>query len=94
MAPIELLLARDGGGCVWCGRELWRSDLTVEHLCPRSRRGSSLAENLLVACRLAKVRIESTLPHVGWLLVGFVMATAAVALMPQIALWLPRSLGY
>jgi tripartite ATP-independent transporter DctM subunit len=53
-----------------------------------------LAVNLLVACRLAQVRIESTLPHVGWLLVGFVMATAAVALMPQIALWLPRSLGY
>ena len=51
MTPLEGLLERDGGGCVWCGRELWRSDLTVEHLCPRSRNGSSLPENLLVACR-------------------------------------------
>ena len=53
-----------------------------------------MAVNLLVACRLAQVRIESTLPHVGWLVLSFVLATAAVALFPQIALWLPRSLGY
>ncbi|MBN8492210.1 MAG: TRAP transporter large permease [Burkholderiales bacterium] len=53
-----------------------------------------MAVNLLVACRLAQVRIESTLPHVGWLVLSFLLATAAVALFPQIALWLPRSLGY
>ncbi len=53
-----------------------------------------MAVNLLVACRLAKVRIEQTLPHVGWLVLSFVLATVAVALLPQIALWLPRSLGY
>jgi C4-dicarboxylate transporter DctM subunit len=53
-----------------------------------------MAVNLLVACRLAQVRIEATLPHVGWLVVSFILATAAVALFPQLALWLPRSLGY
>jgi C4-dicarboxylate transporter DctM subunit len=53
-----------------------------------------MAVNLLVACRLAQVRIEATLPHVGWLVVSFLLATAAVALFPQLALWLPRSLGY
>ncbi len=53
-----------------------------------------MAVNLLVACRLARVRIEQTLPHVGWLVLSFVIATALVALLPQIALWLPRSLGY
>jgi tripartite ATP-independent transporter DctM subunit len=53
-----------------------------------------MAVNLLVACRLAQVRIEATLPHVGWLVVSFMLATAAVALFPQIALWLPRALGY
>jgi tripartite ATP-independent transporter DctM subunit len=53
-----------------------------------------MAVNLLVACRLAQVRIEATLPHVGWLVLSFVLATAMVALFPQIALWLPRSLGY
>ncbi|MBI5717503.1 MAG: TRAP transporter large permease [Burkholderiales bacterium] len=53
-----------------------------------------MAVNLLVACRLAAVRIEQTLPHVGWLVLSFVLATAAVALFPQVALWLPRVLGY
>jgi tripartite ATP-independent transporter DctM subunit len=53
-----------------------------------------MAVNLLVACRLAQVRIEQTVPHIGWLLLGFVIATVAVALLPQLALWLPRSLGY
>ena len=53
-----------------------------------------MAVNLLVACRLAQVRIEQTLPHVGWLIVSFLLATIAVAVFPEIALWLPRSLGY
>jgi C4-dicarboxylate transporter, DctM subunit len=53
-----------------------------------------MAVNLLVACRLAQVRIEQTLPHIGWLVVSFLLATVAVAVFPQIALWLPRSLGY
>lgn len=53
-----------------------------------------MAVNLLVACRLAAVRIEQTLPHVGWLVLSFLVATAAVALFPPIALWLPRWLGY
>ena len=45
------LIERDGEACVWCGRELWRRDLSLEHLCPRSRGGSTEEENLLVACR-------------------------------------------
>jgi TRAP-type C4-dicarboxylate transport system permease large subunit len=53
-----------------------------------------LAVNLLVACRMAQVRIEQTLPHVGWLVLAFVIATLLVALFPPIALWLPRTLGY
>jgi tripartite ATP-independent transporter DctM subunit len=53
-----------------------------------------IAVNLLVACRLVRVRIEQTLPHVGWLVLSFVAATLLVAVFPQLALWLPRSLGY
>ncbi len=53
-----------------------------------------MAVNLLVSCRMAQVRIESTLPHIGWLIVGFCIATAMVALVPQLALWLPAVLGY
>ena len=53
-----------------------------------------MAVNLLIACRLAGVRIEQTLPHVGWLVLSFVLAAVMVAAFPEIALWLPRSLGY
>ena len=53
-----------------------------------------MAVNLLVACRLAQVRIEQTLPHIGWLVLSFLVATLMVAVFPQLALWLPRTLGY
>jgi 5-methylcytosine-specific restriction endonuclease McrA len=48
---IEQLIERDGPSCVWCGRELWRRDLTLEHVVPRSRGGHTTLENAVVACR-------------------------------------------
>jgi HNH endonuclease len=48
---VEDLIERDGPSCVWCGRELWRRDLTVEHVVPRSRGGRTTSENTVVACR-------------------------------------------
>jgi tripartite ATP-independent transporter DctM subunit len=53
-----------------------------------------MAVNLMVACRLARVRIDETVPWVGWLLVSFVAATLLVLFVPEVALWLPRRLGY
>jgi C4-dicarboxylate transporter, DctM subunit len=53
-----------------------------------------MAVNLMVACRIAQVRIEQTVPHVSWLVLSFIAATVLVAVFPQLALWLPRSLGY
>jgi len=53
-----------------------------------------MAVNLLVACRLAGVRIEQTVPWVGWLVVSFLGAAGLVAVFPELALWLPRALGY
>jgi 5-methylcytosine-specific restriction endonuclease McrA len=48
---VEQLIERDGPSCVWCGRELWRRDLTLEHVVPRSRGGHATPENAVVACR-------------------------------------------
>ena len=53
-----------------------------------------MAVNLLVACRLAGVRIEHTLPYVGWLVAGFGLATVLVGVAPWLALWLPQRLGF
>lgn len=48
---VDELVERDGPACVWCGREPWRRDLTLEHVVPRSRGGHMTPENALVACR-------------------------------------------
>jgi C4-dicarboxylate transporter, DctM subunit len=53
-----------------------------------------MAVNLMVACRIARVRIEETIPWVGWLVAGMLVALVAVVVFPELALWLPRSLGY
>ena len=61
----EILIARDGGTCVWCGREPWATDLTVEHLLPRGRHGHTVPENLAVACRSCNKR-RRTKPVVAY----------------------------
>ena len=53
---IEQLVERDGPACVWCGREVWRRDLTLEHVVPRSRGGHATAENAVLACRACNRR--------------------------------------
>jgi tripartite ATP-independent transporter DctM subunit len=53
-----------------------------------------LAVNLMVSCRMAGVTIESTVPWVLWFIVSFLMVILAVFFYPELALWLPRHLGY
>ena len=53
-----------------------------------------MAVNLMVTCRLARIPIESTLPWVIWFVLGMTGTLLAVTFVPEIALWLPRSLGY
>ncbi|MFP5477023.1 MAG: TRAP transporter large permease [Gammaproteobacteria bacterium] len=53
-----------------------------------------LAGTLLVSCRVAGVPIESTLRWVGWFMLSFAIAIAAVLLMPELAMWLPRVSGF
>jgi len=53
-----------------------------------------LAVNLMVACKIAGVKMEETIPWVIWLLGAFFMAMVLVLIFPPIATWLPRYLGY
>ncbi|HWP20804.1 MAG TPA: TRAP transporter large permease [Burkholderiaceae bacterium] len=53
-----------------------------------------LAVNLMVSCRIAGVRMESTLPWVGWMLLAMFFVMVAVIAFPPLALWLPARLGY
>jgi tripartite ATP-independent transporter DctM subunit len=53
-----------------------------------------MAVNLMVSCRIANVRMESTIPWVLWLLLAMGLAMLAVIAFPPLALWLPQRLGY
>ncbi len=62
---LDSLIERDGAECVWCGRAPRRSDLTAEHVFPRSRGGRTSLENLTVACRACNKR-RGTRPVVAF----------------------------
>jgi tripartite ATP-independent transporter DctM subunit len=53
-----------------------------------------LAVNLMVSCKIANVRMEQTVPWVIWLLGAMFISMLLVLLFPELALWLPRKLGY
>ncbi|WP_024538997.1 TRAP transporter large permease [Comamonas badia] len=53
-----------------------------------------MAVNLMVASKIANVRMESTTRWVLWMVLAMTLATLVVVAFPQIALWLPAKLGY
>ena len=53
-----------------------------------------LAVNLMVSCRIANVRMESTVRWVGPMLLAMFLVMIAVIAFPKLALWLPAYLGY
>ena len=53
-----------------------------------------VAINLLVTSRVAGVAIESTVKWTLWLIASMSLALLAVIVFPELALWLPRTLGY
>jgi tripartite ATP-independent transporter DctM subunit len=53
-----------------------------------------IAVNLMVSCRIANVPIEQTVKWVLWLLLAATVMLFVMVVFPEIATWLPRSLGY
>lgn len=53
-----------------------------------------MAVNLMVTTRIAGISMEATVRWVMWFVVAMLLALLLVAAMPQLALWLPQSLGY
>jgi tripartite ATP-independent transporter DctM subunit len=53
-----------------------------------------VAVNLMVTARIARVPIEATVRWVLWLMLTMGIAMLLVILFPELALWLPRVLGY
>ena len=53
-----------------------------------------VAVNLMVTAKIAGIPLEDTFRWVGWLLLSMGVALGLVIAFPEIALWLPRVLGY
>ncbi len=50
------LFARDGNRCQYCGRRFITSELSLDHVMPRSRGGLATWENIVCACLKCNVR--------------------------------------
>jgi 5-methylcytosine-specific restriction endonuclease McrA len=46
----QQLLQMYGNYCCWCGKQMKKSERTIEHLIPKSRGGSNNISNLRLAC--------------------------------------------
>ena len=53
-----------------------------------------MAVNLMVSCRIAGVPMEATLRWVGPLIAAMFGVLVLLIAVPELALWLPRVLGY
>ena len=86
--PILIPIARQfGWDLTWFG-VVMTMNLAIGTFTP------PMAVNLMVTCRIAGVSMESTVKWVIWMVVAMGAATALVIVVPDIAMWLPRTLGY
>ncbi|GAA4248399.1 TRAP transporter large permease subunit [Azospirillum formosense] len=53
-----------------------------------------MAVNLMVTTRVAGISMESTVRWVLWMVAAMLCALVLVTFVPELALWLPRQLGY
>ncbi len=57
------IFARDGNRCQYCGRRFATSDLSLDHVMPRSRGGGATWENIVCACIRCNVRKGGRTPN-------------------------------
>jgi 5-methylcytosine-specific restriction endonuclease McrA len=48
---VEKLIVRDGLKCVYCGKNLSRHTITIDHIIPLSKNGNNDLNNLCIACK-------------------------------------------
>jgi 5-methylcytosine-specific restriction endonuclease McrA len=57
------VFARDGNRCQYCGNHFPTSELSLDHVVPRSRGGTTSWENIVCACVACNVRKGGRTPH-------------------------------
>lgn len=66
------VISRDHYTCQYCGCQFNRSDLTLDHVLPRSRGGPTTWENVVAACRTCNQRKGNRTPDEA----GYVLLSA------------------
>lgn len=59
----KLILLRDGHRCMYCGKKFKASELTLDHIFPKSRGGKSTWDNLVAACLVHNQRKANMTPE-------------------------------
>ncbi|HUX25548.1 MAG TPA: TRAP transporter large permease [Burkholderiales bacterium] len=86
--PILLPIAKSfNWDLVWFG-VLMTMNMAIGQFTP------PMAVNLMVTTRIAGVSVESTIRWASWMVGAMLIALTLIAVWPQLALWLPRTLGY
>jgi len=86
--PILLPIAKTfSWDLVWFG-VLMTMNMAIGQFTP------PMAVNLMVTTRIAGISMESTVRWVIWMVGAMLIPLTLVAVLPQLALWLPRTLGY
>lgn len=57
------VFARDGNQCQYCGKQFPTSELSLDHVVPRSRGGNTSWENIVCACVACNVRKGGRTPQ-------------------------------
>jgi len=57
------IFARDGNRCQYCGRKFPTSELSLDHVIPRSQNGKTVWENLVCCCVSCNVRKGGRTPE-------------------------------
>jgi 5-methylcytosine-specific restriction endonuclease McrA len=57
------IFARDGNRCQYCGKKFPTSELSLDHVLPRSRGGETTWENIVCCCVSCNVRKGGRTPH-------------------------------
>lgn len=84
LVPIALAMGWD---LVWFG-VMMTINLAIGQFTP------PMALSLMITSRVAGIRMEETFRWVIWLVLAMGVGLAAMVVFPELALWLPRRLGY
>jgi len=83
------IFERDKNACQYCGRRMPKTDLTLDHVVPRSRGGIDSWDNLVLACMPCNVRKGNRTPEEARM--PLIRRAVKPTWLPQLGMRVPTS---